>query len=195
MGIKIEIEGSDVAAVQKQMRDLLPAGDDKGLGEFTLQELIAFVEKRAATEGYDLTIALPGERKSPAEQRKADARAKLRGQLEDSIAAHNAEVKPEKDDGKSTGTPEPGDTPAEEQPKATKGKKGKATAPAGNGKGETDDERKSRVIDKLVTLFNGGHKAEVNKILAEHGNGAKTFSVIPADQFGPIDEAVSAIGG
>ena len=202
MGIRIEIEGSDVAAVQKQMQDLLPPQAGMGLDSMTLQELVGFVEKRAAAEGYDLTIAMPTDRKSPAEQRKADARAKLRGELEGSLKETSG------DGGGKDRTEPAAETPPETEaaaaeaeavkPKSRKTKTEKqaetGAKAAANGKGEDPEARKARVIDKLVGLFNGGKKAEVNKILAEHGNGAKTFSVIPADQFGPIDEAVAALG-
>jgi hypothetical protein len=185
MGIRIEIEGADASAIHKTMQDMLPASaGNRSLDDYTLQELIALVEKRAASEGYDLAVTLPDERKSPAEKRKAEARAKLRGDLEESLKETAAKAK----------EPEPEPEPEPEKP--AKAKKGKTAAPVnGNGKAEDPEERKQRVIDKLVGLFNNGHKAEVNQILADHGNGAKTFSVIPADQFGPIEEAVSAIGG
>jgi hypothetical protein len=66
----------------------------------------------------------------------------------------------------------------------------------GNGKGtakETSEALKDRIILRLQELYSEGRKADVNKLLATHGNGVKTFSAIPADQFGPIAEAVEAL--
>ena len=52
---------------------------------------------------------------------------------------------------------------------------------------------KKRCIAALQKLYADGHKAEVNKILADFGEGAKNFNVIPDEQFGPINEALEAL--
>jgi hypothetical protein len=172
MGIKIEIEGANVSAVYQQMKDLMPAAAT--MSDFTLQELVAIVEKRAAQEGVDLGITLPGDRMSPAEQRKAEARAKLRGDLEDSIAKETV-------------------AETEAEPVKAKGKKD-AKSKGANGKAESDEDRKNRLIGRLGELFNektGANKAKVRGLMAEYGDGAKTFAAIPADQFTAIEEAMA----
>jgi hypothetical protein len=177
MGIKIEIEGANVSAVHQQMKDLLPPAAT--LSDFSLQELVVLVEKRAAQEGVDLSITLPGDRMSPADQRKAEARAKLRGELEGSLAPETGAETPSLD----------------VEPAKAKGKKdAKSKAAAGNGKTESDEDRKNRLITKLGELFNektGANKAKVRGLMAEYGDGAKTFAAIPADQFAAIEEAMA----
>jgi hypothetical protein len=176
MGIKIEIEGANVSAIHQQMKDLLPPAAT--LSDFSLQELVVLVEKRAAQEGVDLSITLPGDRMSPADQRKAEARAKLRGDLEDSLKEETAPVE----------TPEPVKGKGE-KPKTAKAK-------TTNGKAESDEDRKNRLISKLGELFNektGANKAHVRKLMAEYGDGAKTFATIAADQFATIEEAMAKV--
>lgn len=58
---------------------------------------------------------------------------------------------------------------------------------------ETAAARKARCVAKLQDLFANGKKAEVLKILADHGGGAKTFAAVDEAKFEPISEALEAL--
>jgi len=168
--IRIEIEGSDIDAVHASMRSLLPP-QAATLDDYTLQELVALIEKRARADDVDISITMPGDRKSPAEQRKAEARAKLRGELEESLKQEE---------------------PTLEEPV----KPAKKAAKKANGPAESEEDRKARLSKRLVDLFNAGagaNKAAVRKLLADYGDGAKTFSGIDASRFVEIGEAMDQI--
>jgi hypothetical protein len=189
MNIVIELTGT-LDEIKAEMRKIVGTESVADtLADIPLQELFAYTGKRAEAEGYDFEIIKPaGERTlSAAEQRREEARAKLRGDLEASIKAETKVAeKPE----------ESKEAPGAEGPKEeTKPKKGKAKgAKAGNGASESPTEMKTRCMDRLHQLFNAeNRKADVMKILTEHGGGAKNFSAIPDEAYGPISEALAAL--
>jgi hypothetical protein len=187
MPVTIEFTGETMNDVLEQIRAVaMPDARDKQPGELSpetildavsLQELLLYTSQRAEAEGYDMEVKRP-----PATARKEEARAKLRGELEESVKLGEEEkpFKPDLDANKKAKTaPVPG-------PEA-KPKKAKA-----NGK-ESSADLKKRCIAALQKLYAEGHKAEVNKILADFGAGAKNFNAIPDEQFGPINEALEAL--
>ena len=169
--IRLEIEGDSINDVMTTIKDMLPEGATSPaapLDAMTLQELLLYVDQRCQAEGYEMEVT-----RHPAASRKAEARNKLRGDLEESLKLEEAKSKPSE--------PEPDVAPA-------KAKKAKA-----NGKAADTTKDKATCIKILQDLYASGHKAEVNKILADFGNGAKNFNVIPEDQFGPILGAIEAL--
>ena len=58
---------------------------------------------------------------------------------------------------------------------------------------ETPAGRKARCVAKLQDLFANGKKAEVLKILADYGGGAKTFAAVDEAKFEPISDALEAL--
>jgi hypothetical protein len=58
---------------------------------------------------------------------------------------------------------------------------------------ETPAARKARCVAKLQAMFADGRKADVMKILAEHGGGAKTFAAVAEDKFEPISDALAVM--
>ena len=165
--IRFEIEGENMDDIMATIRSMVPEKDEnEKLEDMSLQELLLYTSQRAEAEGYDMEVKRP-----LATARKEDARAKLRGDLEASVKA--AEIAPYED----------------EEAEKPKPKKAKAKA---NGK-ESSADLKKRCIAALQKLYAEGHKAEVNKILADFGAGAKNFNTIPDEQFGPINEALEAL--
>src|SRR5262245_37975805 len=82
----VEYRG-DLDDIKNEMRRFLGA-DTSALDEMTLQEVLTYASKRASAEGYDFEVSKVGDKPlSAADQRREDARAKLRGDLEASIKA------------------------------------------------------------------------------------------------------------
>jgi hypothetical protein len=194
MIITIELTGTWDEILEEMQRHVGKGIDATAiLDGLSLQELFAYTGQRAEAEGYDFEVLRPGEKRhmTAAEQKREEARARLRGDLEASL---KVETKPE---------PEP--EPEEEEPEPKKAPhttpKGKAktkTAANGNGAGpvESAADMKLRCMDRLHHLFNNeGKKAEVMKILTDFGGGAKNFSSIPEADYGPISEALAALEG
>jgi hypothetical protein len=148
------------------------------LDELSLQEVLLYADKRATAEGYEIEVSKPGAGKaggSLADQRREEARAKLRGELEGSLK--------EGDKGTTEPEQEPG---PETEAKPKKAKKN------GAGAHVDVDELKAKTIILLQDLF-GSHKKDVMKILADHGGGLKNFAAIPAAKFPEIAAAVQEI--
>jgi hypothetical protein len=188
MVITIELTGTWDEIVEEMQRHVGKAVDATAiLDGLSLQELFAYTGQRAEAEGYDFEVLRPGEKRhmTAAEQKREEARARLRGDLEASL---KVETKPE-----------PEAEPEEEEPEPQPKKKTKTKAAAnGNGAGpvESAADMKLRCMDRLHHLFNNeGKKAEVMKILTDFGNGAKNFSSIPDADYGPISEALAALEG
>ena len=206
----VTITADSVEQLQTNMRDMLPGGDPihDVILIMPFQDLLLLVGQRVDDEGYEMEVWKKGEREtSPApstvtERKKEEARAKLRGELSDSLdkagrtlredlvaslaeATHATAPVKDEIEAEVEAAPE-----AEELPKPKRGRPAKTT---GNGKAETADQLKARTIIKLQELFSAGKKAEVNKILAQFGEGQKTFSSIPAEQFEAIAQAAEAI--
>ena len=186
----ITITGDTAEHLQQNMRDMLPSAPlTDFIREMDFQSLLLRVDERCEIEGYEIEVYKKGERPEPelplAERKKAEARARLRGDLIDSLAeaTHATSVVKEEIEAEAETPPAP-----ETKPKKTA---------KGNGKGaktpETPEALKARMILRLQELYSEGRKADVNKLLATHGNGVKTFSAIPASEFGPIAEAVEAL--
>jgi hypothetical protein len=58
---------------------------------------------------------------------------------------------------------------------------------------ETPAARKARCIAKLQALHSADKKAEVMKILADYGDGAKAFGAVPEANFAAISDALAAM--
>ena len=179
MTVKLEFSGDSLNDVLEQISHVtMPDKQSPGLDSMSLQELLLYTSQRAEAEGYDMEVKRP-----PAVARKEEARAKLRGDLEESVKQGEAVA---------DAAPAYADE-AEEDPTAAPKKTRKAKA-AANGKSvESDADRKKRCIASLQKLYADGHKTEVNKILADFGSGVKNFNAIPDDLFVGIEEAMEAL--
>jgi hypothetical protein len=198
----VTITADSPEQLHSSLRALLP--DESGGVGFgfvaiaPFQDLLLAVGQRVEEEGYEMEVWKKGERETkPAstgtDRKKEEARAKLRGELVASLAEAThatAPVKEEIEEAFDGEVKAEAVDPVEELPKPPK--KARA-AKTGNGKAETADQIKARTIIKLQELYSAGKKAEVNKLLAQFGEGSKTFSSIPADQFVAIAEAAEAI--
>ena len=200
----ITITADNIDGLHANLRDLLPHQLPADvLRDMDIESLLIRVADRLESEGYEMEAWKKGERDTkpaeelpPAARKKEEARAKLRGDLAASLADANDKMRGDLNAiAEATHAPavvKEDVDPAEETPPEVKAKKTKAPAKA-NGKAETPDALKARTIIKLQELYSAGKKAEVNKLLAQYGDGSKTFSSIPAEQFGPIAEAAEAI--
>jgi hypothetical protein len=193
MPVKFEFTGDTVADAHAAMRaaldsPLTPFGVKAGLNDMPFQEIMVLIGERAEAEGYDMEVWQKGSRPEPelplAEKKKEEARAKLRGELVASLAEATHAAAPVK-----------AEVEAEmEAPKPTKAAPRKTAAkPASNGKTESDEERKQRIIVQLQEMYTAGRKADVNKLLAEYGKGTRTFSAIPAEEFKAIESALETL--
>lgn len=186
MNIELTLTGT-WDEILEEMRRHIPAPTlAEILDSLSLEEVFIYVSKRAEEAGYDFEVFKPGEKKlSPAEQKREEARARLRGDLEASLKAET----PPKDD-------QVLDEPETEEPKPARKAREKTSKPSGNGHAETPAEMKMRCMDKLHRMFNEQNKkAEVMKILADFGGGSKNFSSIPEEAYGPISAALEAFDG
>lgn len=188
MNITVEMTGT-FEEIREEMRRLIGSESDATLDDMPLQELLAYAGKRAEAEGYDFEVIKPGDRiLSVAEQKREEARAKLRGDLEDSLKITKAEESRAAPGGEGPKVETPAEEPKKGKAKAVKIKAG------GNGAAESPADMKVRCMERLHELFNKEQrKADVMKILADHGGGAKNFSVIPEEAYGPISEALAAL--
>jgi len=197
MNIVIELTGT-LDEIKAEMRRIIGTEEDT-LADMPLQELFAYTGKRAEAEGYDFEVIKPTAERtlSAAEQRREEARAKLRGDLEASIKAETRVAEKTQAEKPEESKEAPGGEGPKEEPKPKKGKAAMAKAAmakAGNGALEMPAEMKQRCMDRLHQLFNAeNRKADVMKILTEHGGGAKNFSAIPDEAYGPISEALAAL--
>jgi hypothetical protein len=53
---------------------------------------------------------------------------------------------------------------------------------------------KAETIKAIMKHYFDGAEDQINKILKKHGGGAKNFNDVPAENYGPIEEAVAALG-
>jgi hypothetical protein len=61
---------------------------------------------------------------------------------------------------------------------------------------EDGEELKAACIKQIKLIyFRDGGEAIIEGILRRHGGGKKSFQDIPASKFGPIHEALAALGG
>ena len=165
----VTIVGDDIEELHDALSSLVPSPPEKIIDVFDkmgLEELLLYASKRCEEAGYEFEVKKP-----LAVAKKEEARAKLRGDLEASVKQEESKAE------------EP------EEPAPAK----KAAPKKTNGKAVSDADRKAQCIKTLQKLYADGHKAEVNKILADFGEGAKNFNVIPEDRFGPIHEAIEAL--
>ena len=70
----------------------------------------------------------------------------------------------------------------------TKPKKGN-----GGSAPETDEQRKTRCVEKLQALFAKGYKDQVRGLLKQYGDGAKNFHGVPVEKFAEIDKAIEEL--
>jgi hypothetical protein len=187
----LTLAADSVEQLHQNMRDMIgdaPAPAAPAPKELPFQEFMVLVDKRLEAEGYDMDLWKKGDRPepelSPAEKRKEEARAKLRGDLKASVV-HEADAV------KDAVEKEMADATPDELPKI---KKMRVKKEAGNGKGESAEDLKQRMIKELGALYaTDKHKADVRKILAEFGEGNKTFAAIPAERFAEIEEVVRGL--
>ena len=138
-----------------------------------LQELLLYTSQRCEEAGYEMEVKKP-----LAVAEKEEARARLRGDLEASVKQEETKLDEL--------------AKADEVTKEVVEKAVKAVK-KGNGKAVSDADRKAQCIKILQQLYAEGRKTEVNKILADFGEGAKNFNVIPEEKFGPIHDAIEAL--
>lgn len=190
--IEVTLTGDRVSDITDQMAEFLPGSLTPAsvIETMDLQALLLAVDQRLQIEGYDMEVWKKGTKPLPvSEKKREDAKATLRGQLEDSLILEKAKKGVDDlqakidEDMKRVGDIK-SETPVE--PKKTRTKKG------GNGH-EDPAALKRRCVTKLQELYAGGHKSEVLKILAEHGGGAKNFGQVPEENFGAISAAMEAI--
>jgi hypothetical protein len=167
---------------------LPPTAPTDAIATMDFQSLMIRVGERVEAEGYDMEVWKKGSRPepelAPSEKKKEEARAKLRGELVASLADATHAASVVKEEVKAE---------VEAAPKIPlKPKKVKA-APATNGKTESDEERKQRIIGQLQEMYTAGRKADVNKLLSEYGDGTRTFSAIPAEKFVQIEAALETL--
>lgn len=164
----VTITGNSIEELHSNLSDLVPRPPENSIDLFDrmgLEDLLLYVDKRCQEAGYEMEV-----KQNPAERKKEEARAKLRGDLEESVKQEEAKAE-------------------EEAPVPEK----KAAPKKGNGKADTDAQRKAQCIRTLQKLYADGRKTEVNKILADFGEGAKNFNVIPEEKFGLIKDAIEAL--
>jgi hypothetical protein len=165
----VTVTGNSIEDLHGNLSDLVPSPPEKSLDLFDkmgLEELLLYASKRCEEAGYEMEVKKP-----LAVAKKEEARAKLRGDLEASLKQEETKIE----------EPEP-EVPAK-----------KAAPKKTNGKAVSDADRKAQCIKVLQQLYANGRKTEVNKILADFGEGAKNFNVIPEDRFGPIHDAIEAL--
>jgi hypothetical protein len=183
MNITIELTGT-LEEIQTEMKKFI-GNDNSALDDMTLQEVLTYASGRATAEGYDFEVIKPGDRLlSAAEQRREEARAKLRGDLEASLKGTSKTEEP-----KLEPTPEP----KKAEPKKAEPKKAE---PKSNGAkaAETPEQRKDRCLERLMDLYTDPKMVPVvRKILAEHGDGAKNFRVVPEENFEKISAVLEAL--
>lgn len=124
-----------------------------------------------------------------------ELRAKLAPQGLDLRVLAKAPTKAEAPTEKPAPEATPEDEPEVQQAKKKRGGQPKLSKDdaADDLNAETPAARKARCVAKLQDLFANGHKAEVLKILAEHGGGAKTFAAVDEGKFELISDALEAL--
>lgn len=194
----ITIVGDTIEEMQERIIALLPAhltspltphGVKVGLTDMPFQDVMVLVGERVENEGYDMEVWKKGSRPEPelppSEKKKEEARAKLRGDLVASLAEATHATAAVKEEVTKEFIPDVGPTaPLKKQP----AKKAKT-----NGKPESDEDRKLRIINQLQEMYTAGRKADVNKLLSEYGDGTRTFSAIPAEKFVAIEAALETL--
>lgn len=182
--IEVTVNGNTLDVLRKELADFIGVTAPvllslpEVIDGANLQELLTAVDKRLNAEGYDVVVTKRVVKMSFADQKKEEAKAKLRGDLQASLQAGNlAEVaKVAKGDGSPEETP-------------VKPAKSKI-----NGNGSVDaTKRKLDCLIRLKALYDSGRKADVNKILADHGGGAKNFAQVPEENFEAINTALEAL--
>ena len=141
----------------------------------------------------ELARSLMGQTDKSVDDMITELRAKLAPQgMEVRITAKSKETKA---DAPPAQAEEPKDEPEVATAKKKRGGQPKVSKDeaADDLNAETPAARKARCVAKLQDLFANGKKAEVMKILAEHGGGAKTFAAVTEDKFEPISEALEAL--
>lgn len=175
MSFELKITAETWDEFQQKLNRL--SAQHSALDDLPLQEILLYADKRATAEGYDLEITKAGSKSlSPAEQRKEQARAKLREDLEGSLKEETKEEVPEET------APEVPETTPKIKAKKTNGHDAKIDP----------EQLKQKCILQLRDLF-GSHKAQVMEILAQHGGGLKNFGSVPAEKFPAIAKAIEAL--
>ena len=160
--VTVTVSGDSLSDAMEALRGLSP-DKHKTLDEMPLESFLLYAAERCEREGYEMEVYKKGSKTlSPTEAKREEAKAALKSDLEASLALETAK---------------------EDEPK--KAKKAKA-----NGKAETDDQRKDRCVRRLQDLY-PNHKTDVMKILADFGEGVKSFNAIPADKFEKISEIIA----
>jgi hypothetical protein len=181
MAIELKIVGASFAEILEDVIDISPVKTPQQvLDGISLQDLLAYVTQRADGEGFD--IAATKKSLSAADKRKEEARAKLKGDLEGSVAQTKVSTPEEDAQPDATTTPE-----------IVEAKKAAATKKVNGTKSETPEQMKERVVMSLQELFAKGKKAEVKRILANFGDGAKNFHGVPVEKFPEIEKAIGEI--
>lgn len=180
MAIELKIVGASFAEILEDVIDISPVKTPQQvLDSISLQDLLAYATQRADGEGFDLVATKKS--LSAADKRKEEARAKLKGDLEGSVA--QTKVSTPEEDAQPDAVPEV----EAEAPKKTAPKK------VNGAKAETPEQMKERVVMSLQELFAKGKKSEVKRILADFGDGAKNFHGVPVEKFPEIEKAIGEI--
>lgn len=189
---EVTITGDSADDIRRKMEEFLgkdtttpltPTGVLASLDQVPFQDFLVVVEPRLDAEGYDVVKKKP----LVAERKKEEARAKLRGELEASVALGETETKVEEEKTEETGETEEIVPPLPVKPaKAAKKVNGPVVDLA---------KVKAECISRLRDLHtNLTTRPLVNKILADHGGGAKNFTSVPEENFVGIKTALEALG-
>lgn len=187
--IKIEITGEDMETVKAQAGTVFGVSASMSLEDvlegYSLQEIIAGVVVRADAEGYDLSIVRKG---SPAEQKKAEAKAKLRDELIGSLKQVNTEVETVQEAVKVEPDEEPVQAEPEKPAKKVRKAKGSNGAAEAEPASETPAARKDRCLEKMRVMWPTNKKA-IEALAKKYANGdTRRFVLLPEEKF----EAISA---
>jgi hypothetical protein len=195
--IEVHIVGLDMNDIKAQVQASFPGtGEPMSLDEvlegYSLQEAVAALMMKADKDGYDLTLVRKG---SPAEQKKAEAKAKLRGELVESlkqVAAEVVETKAEPEEQAAPVAEEPAAEP-EKPAKRTKAKKGTNGAAEAEPAPESPADRKNRCLEKMRTMWSS-HKKEIEGIAKKFAGGdTRRFVLLPEEAFEGISKELEGI--
>jgi hypothetical protein len=180
MPFKLEIFGEDADHLVREFQRLNSLTTGATGEERSVEDLLAELRSKLADQGMAVRVV---------SKDKQDAAKEDQAPTKKSKKAEAPAETPE-----TAETPEGEETSAPPPPK--KSRKGLSKDEAGDALSEeSPTARKARCVAKLQALFADGKKAEVMKILADHGEGAKTFAAVPEGKFGAISKALEGIDG
>jgi hypothetical protein len=187
--IELKFTGSTMDVIRQSVLDAFPPPTPaQELQEMTLQEVIAIASAMAEKTGYEVTLGKKG--KTVSEQKKEEARAKLRGDLVESLKVEGKSEVPS--------SPEPVSPPvspangsAELPPPAQT--KSAGPSPKAAVKAEDPAARKTRCIEAMKKLYKT-NKAEIDKLALKYADGdTRRFALLPDGTFEAIAKDLEAV--